>query len=57
MQIHYSGVRVKILEVEVRLEKVDAPLLFSLSDSMRLRTQVYLHYSQAERDRDTAATV
>lgn len=57
MQIHYSGVRVKILEVEVRLEKVDAPLLFSLSDSARLRTQVSLHYSQAERDRDTAATV
>lgn len=57
MQIHYSGVRVKILEVEVRLEKVDAPLLFSLSDSVGLRTQVYLHYSQAERDRDTAATV
>lgn len=52
MQIHHSGVKVKILEVEVKLEKVDAPLLFGLSDSGRLRMQVYLHYSQAERDRE-----
>lgn len=27
MQIHHSGVRVKILEVEVKLGKLDAPLL------------------------------
>lgn len=45
MQIHHSGVKVKILEVEVKLGKLDAPLLISLSDSARLRMAVYLHYS------------
>lgn len=57
MQIHHSGVKVKILEVEVTLEKVDAPLLFSLSDSGRLRMQVYLHYSQPESDWEITVSV
>lgn len=50
MQIHHSGVKVKILEVEVKLGKLDASLLNSLSDSGRLKMLVYLHYSQPERD-------
>ena len=37
MQMHYSGVKVKVLEVEVKPEKWMQPLLFALSDSGRLR--------------------
>lgn len=49
MQTHYSGVGVKFLEVEVKLENW---MNHYSSDKLivgRLSMQVYLHYSQPER--------
>lgn len=49
MQTHYSGVRVKFLEVEVKLKNWMNHYSSGKLIVGRLSMQVYLHYSQPDR--------